>query len=449
MTKLASFAQHLVDRCLQSGATAAEIVLSEGTASEIEIRNGRVDKLASGQPQSISIRVWRQDRVASTRGTAFDEQTVSTLIQDALALSELSDPIDGLTLAPAHLLTREFPDLDLWDDSVLQRATEDKIAQAIAAEKAALDADARITVSDGASYSDGTSHDVLATSEGFVGETRSTWSALGAQAIADDANDRKRNGSWYSVARHASDLLTPEDIGQRAATRAIAQLGASPIPTAAMPVVFDPYMAASLFGSLFGALTGGAIERGSSFLADAEHTQIASERLTLIDDPTLLRGLGSRQFDGEGLPSKKTEFVKDGRLTTFAFNTYHAHKMSRTPTGHATRSGGGAPGEGPSNLYVQPGALSPQELIASIPYGFYCQSMMGFGVNLVTGDFSRGASGFLIENGRLTRPVSEVTLSGNFKDMLMQIDGIGNDLRMDRSICSPTIVLRNMTLGGT
>lgn len=444
MREQSTLAQQLVDQCLARGASAAEVTLSRGYENEIEVRDGKVDRLSSGQPSSVSVRVWRGERVASTQGTRLDEDTLQTLIRDAIELADLSDPIPGMTLAPKDRLATTFPDLDLYDPQHLERTTEEKIERAIACEHAALHADPRISVSNGASYSDAIHTVVHATSHGFVGAQRSGWTGMSAQAIANDTDDKKRNGGWYSVARYADDLLSPQTIGQYAAQRAVEQLGAGPIPTTTLPVVLDPYMAASVIGGIFGALTGSAIERGSSFLIDKEHTQIAAPILTLIDDPTRARGLGSRAFDSEGLPAQRTTFIKDGVLQTYAINTYNAHKLGRTPTGHARGNG-----EGPSNLYVQPGTQSPEEIIASIDYGFYCQSMMGFGVNLTTGDFSRGASGFLIENGKLTRPVSEITLSGNYRDMLQQIDAIGNDLTWDRAIVSPTVLLRKMTLGGT
>lgn len=448
MSDLKARAQDLVQRCLQAGASAAEVYLTEGIESEIQVRDGIVDTLSSGQPRSIGIRLWRGSRSASTTGTDFSESTVQTLIDDALELAELSDPVDGMGLAPKELLATEFPEIELFDPALQERSVDAKIALAVAAEKSALAADERVTISAGASYSDGLSYSVLATSNGFVGDAKGSWAAMGVQVIADDEDHKKRNGSWYTVARFSDDLLSPEDIGKRAAQRAVEQLGAGPIPTTNLPVVFDPYMAASLVGALFGAMSGGAIERGSSYLADLEGEAIASPLLTLIDDPRMDRGLGSRPFDGEGLPAQRTTFIENGVLKTFALNTYNAHKLGRQPTGHASRPSSGAPGESPTNLYVQAGTQTPEELIKDIEYGFYCQSMMGFGFNPATGDFSRGATGFLIEKGKLTRPVSEVTLSGNYRDMLKDIDAIANDLIHDRSVSAPSLRIKKMTLAG-
>lgn len=449
MPALKELAQSLVQRCLDAGATAAEVYLTDGEETSFEVRDGVVETLTSGQPRSVGIRVWRGARSASTTGTDFQDTTLQTLIDDALALAELSDPVEGITLAPRALLATDFPALELYDPTHAERSVDAKIALAVDAERAAMTADPRVTVSGGASYSEGNSYEALATSEGFAGESRDSWAALGVQVIADDEDHRKRNGGWHSVARFAEDLLAPAEVGKRAAARAVEALGAGPIPTATLPVVFDPYMAAALFGALFGAMSGSAIERGSSFLSDLEGERVASPLVTLIDDPLLPRGLGSRPFDGEGLPSRATTFIKDGVLQQFALNTYNANKLGRQPTGHASRPRGGAPGESPSNLYLQPGDLPPEALLEGIEYGFFCQSMMGFGFNPATGDFSRGASGFLIEDGMLTRPVSEVTLSGNYREMLNSIDAIANDLLHDRAVSAPSIRLRAMTLAGT
>lgn len=449
MTDLKALAPLLVQRCLDAGADHAEIYIREGSETEVEVRDGAIDRLTSGQPRSIGIRVWRGQRVASTSGTDLSDATIDTLIADALELALLSDPVEAMTLAPADQLATSFPELDLYDAGLESLPVDEKIALAKRAESAAMSADPRVTVSGGASYSDGLSYHVLATSNGFVGDARTSWAAVSVEVIADDADHRKRNGSWYSVARHLEDLEAPESIGAKAAARAVEHLGAGPIPTTTLPVVFDPYMAATLFRQLFGALSGDAIERGASYLVDEEGAVIASPLVTLIDDPHRPRGLGSTPFDGEGLPTQKTVFIDQGVLKQFALNTYNANKLGRTATGHASRPASGAPGETPSNLYLAPGTLPPEALIEDIEYGFYCQSMMGFGFNAATGDFSRGATGFLIEKGRLTRPVSEVTLSGNYRDMLKNIDAVANDLRFESAVNAPTIRIATLTLAGT
>lgn len=448
MNSLRSLAISILDRAKNLGADAAEVYLREGIETEVTIRDGAIDQLSTGQPRSVGLRVWRGAHSSSTWGTNFSKETLETLIKDAIELAELSDPMPDNRLAPKELLATEFPDYELFDPKIEDTTMDERIAFARAVEAAAMGADERITVSGGASWSDGVSRQVFATSEGFVGESADSWASVGVEVIADDADHRKRNGSWHSVARFREDIPSPEEIGKLAAERAVRQLGAGPIATANMPVVFDRFMAASLFSALFGAMTGGAVERGASFLAELEGKPIASERITLVDDPTLRRGLGSTPFDGEGLPTKRTVFIDKGVLQGFAINTYNAAKLGRKPTGHASRPSSGAPGETSTNLYVENGNRSLEEIISEVEYGFLCQSMMGFGFNPATGDFSRGATGFLIENGRITRAVSEVTLSGNYVDMLKNIDAVANDLQFERSSNAPSLRISTMTVAG-
>jgi PmbA protein len=288
----------------------------------------------------------------------------------------------------------------------------------------------------------------LANSRGFSGAYHETWASVGVSVIADDEQGKKRNGAWSTSSRYIDQLESTDEVGRIAAMRAATQLGGGPIATAKLPIVFDPLMAASLIGTLFGVLTGSAIERRSSFLLDRMGEQIASPLLTLVDDPLIARAPGSRPYDGEGLPAHKTVFIDAGTLRSWALNTYNARRLGLKPTGHASRPASGSPGESASNLYLANGNTPVADLIGGIDRGFYCESMMGFGFNPATGDFSRGASGRLIENGKLTSPVSEITISSNFSDILMRIDGLGDDLRMRRSLNSPTLRVSEMTVGG-
>lgn len=449
MSNLEDIAGRVLELSRSKGADHAEVYLREGRENEIEVRNGKVDRVSSGQPRSVSLRVWIGDKVAGTYGTDLSNDGLVRLVDQALEIAPLLDPTPEAALADAATMAREFPDLQLADPHADVLSVDEKISRAQQAEELAMAADPAITVSGGASWSDGAMSSVLADTRGFVGRRDETWVSSHVEVIADDENHRKRNGAWYSVARFLEDLERPEEIAAIAADRALRQRGAGPIATEKLPVVFDPYMAASLWSAFFGAISGAAIERGSSYLQESLDQQVASPLVTLIDDPFLARGLGSRPFDGEGAQVRKTAFIEDGTLKSFALNSYHARRLKMKPTGHASRPTQGAPGEAPSNLYVAPGSASPQEIIAGVKRGFYCQSMMGFGFNAVTGDFSRGASGFLIEDGKLTRPVTEVTLSSNYKEMLNAIDAVGSDLRHDRAVCSPTIRVAAMTLGGT
>ena len=266
--------------------------------------------------------------------------------------------------------------------------------------------------------------------------------------IADDAGGKKRNASDYTAARHLSDLKTPKAIGQRAAERAVQKLGAQKASTCEAPVVFDPRMSRAMLGLLSSLISGGAIYRKSSYLVGREGTAIASDLVNITDDPFMIRGHGSRRYDGDGLAAQKNIVVEGGVLRTYLFDTYSARKLGRKSTGSASRGVGGSPGVSPSNFYMSPGNIDPKEIIAGVKQGLYVTEMMGFGFNAVTGDFSRGAAGFWIEDGRLTYPVSEITISANFNDLLHRIDAIGNDLEWVSSVACPTIRVSKMTIAG-
>lgn len=448
--ELQEFAVKVVRRAESLGADAAEVFVRHGIETDIEVRNGEIDKLVEGGPKSVGVRVWRGDRSASTYGTDFSHGVVDRLISDALSLADLMDPVPEAALADAdEMATGDVPELDLLDATVATVPASDKLAIAREVERVALDHDARITTSGGAAYGDIVMARALANSHGFSAGYESSFVSLQVEVIADDDGGKKRNGAWYTFARHRDDLLTPEEVGQVAAERALRQLGAGPIETAKMPVVFDPYMAASLIGTLFGVLRGAAIERRSSYLVDRIGERVGSELLTIIDDPLLPRAPGSRPYDGEGLPARRTTFVDAGVLRSYAMNSFNARKLGMQPTGHASRPASGSPGESSSNLYLAAGDRTPEEIISDIEHGFYCESMMGFGFNPATGDFSRGASGRLIENGKLTLGVSEITVSGNFADIFANLDAVGSDLRHERSTSSPTIRIREMTVAGS
>ena len=442
---LKDLASDILERCRRAGATDAEVALSDGRQSELEVRDGAVDRLVAGQPRSVSIRVWQGDRSAAGTATDLGAGAVDRLIRDAMDLIPLTDPVPEQALPEAAWLATELPDLDLHDPRIEALGPDERIELIRRAEAAAMAADARVSISGGAGWSDASSTQVLANSRGFLGAVTGGWASLYVEVIANDTDHRKRNGAWSSVARFLEDLEEPEQVGERAARRAVGMLGAGPIPTERLPVVFDPHAGASLLGSLFQVISGSAVERGASFLSDAVGTVIASPLVTVVDDPHRRRGLGSRPFDGEGLPTRETVFVERGTLKQLALSCYHARRLHLTPTGHATGSGG----EKPSNLYLAPGTTPREELIAGVRRGFYCESMMGFGFNPSTGDYSRGASGYLIEDGQLTRPVSEVTLSSTLGEILSGIDAVGDELIFDRSVVAPSFRVASMTLAGT
>ncbi len=446
---LKDVAARAVERALRAGADSAEVFVRRGVENEFEVRDGAIERLTQGGPQGVGLRLWRGDRSASTSATTLDTDTIDRLIADTLELADISDPIPEQALADRDDLATDIPELDLYDETLAQMSAESKLDLLKRCESAAMNHDPRITISSGASWGDAIMSSALATSNGFCEGTRQTYAGYSAQVIADDADKRKRNGFWFSSRRFAEALAAPEEVGRIAGERTVRQLGSRPIPTCELPVVFDPMAGSALIGLLFSVLRGDAIERGASYLADQMHEQIASDLVTIIDDPTIPRGIASRPFDGEGLPATRTTFVADGRLMTWALNTMNARKLKLAPTGHASRPGSGAPGESASNLYLAAGTSRAADVIAGTERGFYCESMMGFGFNPATGDFSRGATGRLIENGKLTDPVSEITLSANFRELLARIDFVCDDLAHERAVNAPTFRVEGMTVGGS
>jgi PmbA protein len=347
-----------------------------------------------------------------------------------------------------------FPgDLHLYYDDVYSLAGPERIEWARRAEAAALAADPRITNSDGGSFDAASGHKVLANSRGFVGGYRSSYAGVSAAPLAMDANGTMQRDGWWSSARRLADLESPESIGREAARRALRRLGARRVLTQRVPIVFAPEVAGSLIGSVFEAASGDAIWRGASFLAGRLGERIAAPSLAIIDDnamllPTGVGGFGTSPFDGEGLPSRRTAVVENGVLRSYLLNTYTARKLGLKSTHNASRGLAGTPGIGCGNLYLEPGTLTPEEILAGIPAGLYVTSLMGFGVNVVTGDYSRGATGLWIENGALTHAVEEVTIAGNLAEMLLNVTAIGNDLVFRGAVASPTLRIDGMTIAG-
>jgi PmbA protein len=345
-------------------------------------------------------------------------------------------------------------DLHLYFDDVYSLEGAERIEWARRAEAAALAADPRITNSDGGSFDAGTGRMVLANSRGFVGGYRSSHASVSAAPLAKDANGQMQRDGWWSSARRLADLDSPESIGKEAARRALRRLGARRVPTQRVPIVFAPEVARSLIGSVFEAASGDSIWRSASFLAGKLDAQIAAPNLTIVDDHTMaLRsgagGFGTSPFDGEGLPSQRTVVVENGVLRSYLLNTYTARKLGLKSTHNASRGLAGTPGIGCGNLYLEPGTLTQDEIIRDVQAGIYVTGLMGFGTNIVTGDYSRGATGLWIEDGQLTHAVEEVTIAGNLAEMLMHVSAIGNDLEFRGAVASPTLRIDGMTVAGS
>ncbi|MCS6927127.1 MAG: metallopeptidase TldD-related protein, partial [Candidatus Binatia bacterium] len=347
--------------------------------------------------------------------------------------------------APEELAT-EIPDLDLADSTV-ELSVEEQIALAREAEAAALSFDPRITNSEGAEF---THHDreiLYANSLGFLGRYRATSFSLSVVPVAHQ-NGAMQRDYWYSSHRKFRNLEPTTEVGRKAAARTIRRLGARRVRTQQAPVVFDPETAASLLRHIAAAVCGSALYRKTSFLLDQLGKQIAAPCVSIEDDARIPSALGSKPFDGEGLPTRRTTIIEDGRLVSYLLDTYSARKLGYKSTGSASRSFADAPTAGPTNFFLHPGTTSPEEIIRSVRSGLYVTELSGFGVNLVTGDYSRGAVGLWIENGELAYPVEEITIAGNLREMLQNIEVIGHDLTLRGPIAAPTLKIGRMTIAG-
>src|SRR5271169_6564622 len=445
---LKEIAVEVVQRAMEGGATAAEAVAVDGSEFSTTVRLGDVETLKDSGSKGIGVRVFYGQRTASTYSSDLSPEGLRTMVDAALHLSKVTseDPLAGIP-APEQQGKLEG-DLELYNDNVYSLSTADRIDYARRAEKAALAADPRITNSDGGSFDASIYYKVLANSNGFVGDSRRSYCSVSAVPIAQVEGSAMQRDYWYSVAMTLKKLETPEHVGEIAAQRTLRRLGARKVKTARVPIVFEHTVAGALVGHIFEAVNGDSIYRGASFLAGKLNEKIAGDNINVVDDGTKRGGFGTSPFDSEGVPSRKTVVVENGVLKSYLLNTYTAKKLSLQTTGNASRGLAGTPGIGPGNFFLKPGAKSAQEIIADIKEGLFVTEFLGQGVNMVTGDYSRGASGIWIENGELTYPVEEITVAGNLKDMFFNIAEIGNDLEFRGSIASPTLRIEGMTVAG-
>ncbi len=446
--ELNEIAAGVVKRAMQSGATAAECVIRDGEEFSTVVRLGEVETLKESGSKSLGIRVFVGQRAASTWTSDLSPQGIQRMIDSALELAKLTteDPFAGIP--EASELGSLAADLDLYYDDVNSLSTADRIDYARRAERAALDFDPRISNSEGGSFDTATGRKVLANSHGFLGEYQRSYCSVSAVPIARDEQGKMQRDYWYSVSRTMGKLESAESVGQTAAKRALRRLGARKVKTARVPVIFDPQVARSLLDHIFEAANGDSIYRNASFLVGKLGEQIAGENVTVIDDGTMVGGFGSSPFDSEGVPTRRTIVIERGVLKSYLLNTYAAKKLGLATTGNASRGLAGTPGIGAGNFFLTPGAKTPEEIIAEVKDGLYVTEFLGFGVNLVTGDFSRGAGGLWISNGELTHPVEEITVAGNLKDMLRNISEIGSDLEFRGSVACPTLRIDGMTVAG-
>ena len=445
---LKDLAQDIVRRAIQGGATAAECVVREGDEFSTVVRLGQVETLKESGSRAVGIRVFNGKRAASTYSSDFSREGLDRMLKSALELSKITseDPFGGIP-EPGELGSLAG-DLDLYYTDVYSLPGEERIAYARRAEKAALDYDPRMKNSEGGSFDAATGRKVLANSHGFVGEYRRSYCSVAAIPIAQDENGAMQRDYWFSVARSLSRLDAPEKVGTIAAQRTLRRLGAKKVKTAIVPVVFDPMVANSILDHIFEGVNGDSVYRGASFLAGKLGEKIAGDQVTVIDDGTMAGGFGTSPFDGEGVPTRRTVVIENGVLKSYLLNTYTAKKLGLKTTGNASRGLAGTPGIGPGNYFLQPGTKTPKEIIATIREGLYVTEFLGHGVNLVTGDYSRGASGLWISGGELGYPVEEITVAGNLKELFFNISEIGNDLEFRGSVASPTIRVDGLIVGG-
>lgn len=436
-----SHAQHLVEAARKAGADAADALYACSASTTVAVRLGALEDVERSEGEEIGLRVFVGRRSATVSASDMNPASLDTLVDRCLAMAREApeDPYAGL--APKDRLMRGPPPaLDMVDD-----AEPDPVslrARAEAVEDAAR-AMPGITNSEGGGASHGRSQIALATSHGFSGAYAGTSHSTWASVLAGTGGDMQRDHASHS-ARHLADLDDAEAIGRRAGERAAARLNPVRVESGRMPVIFDPRIGASLVGHLIGGIVGPAIARRSSFLLDSLGASLFDAGVTITDDPLRPRGLQSRPFDGEGLPTMRRAIIERGVLTGWLLDSASARQLGLEPTGNAGRGGAGA---GVSNVHMEPGTLSPDELRADVARGLYVTELIGMGVNGVTGDYSRGASGFLIEDGAVTRAVSEITIAGNLKDMFAALVP-ANDLEFTRAINVPTLRIDGMTIAG-
>jgi PmbA protein len=445
---LETIASDLVARAMKEGATAADAVVREGEEFSSVLRLRKIESLKEAASKALGLRVFVGQRSASFYSSDFSAPSLDRLVTRTLAMARATseDPASGLP--EARWLGKYDGDLELYSDDLRGISTDDRIAMARRAEEAALTADPRIKNSEGASFDASEGAKAYANSLGFVGSYRASYCSISAVPIAQDDGGMQRD-YWYSVARGAKGLESPDSVGRKAAARAVRRLGARKVSTCRVPVVFDSETARSIVGHIFEAVRGDAIYRDASFLAGKLGSRVFGENINVLDDGLMPGGFGSRPFDDEGIPASTTPVIEAGVLKSYLLNCYAGRKLKLATTGNAVRGVGGPPGVGPKNFHLVRGNSAPEEILRSVKNGFYVTELIGFGVNIVTGDYSRGAAGIWIENGELTFPVEEVTIAGNLPEMLGHVAMIGSDLEFRGAVASPTLLIEGLTLAGT
>jgi len=443
LSALDTLAQRLVEAARRAGADAADAVAVRGVSQGVEVRDGRVEESERSEGDDVGLRVLVGQRQAVVSTNDVSGDGVARLAERAVAMARVAPDDKYVGLADPSLLAREFPSLDLLDPDVPSTSELERRSQA--AETAAL-AVKGVTKSSGASASAGIGGMVLVTTSGFHGSYLRSSQSISMTAISGEGTGMERDYD-YTSAPHASDLLSPERVGRNAGERAVARANPRKVETCKVPVVFDPRVSGSLVGHLVSAVNGASVARKTSFLKDKLGARLFADNIRIIDDPLRRRGLRSQPFDAEGVRVQKLAIIDQGVLTSWLLDSATARELGLATTGHAHRGVSSSPSPGPYNLHLEAGEVTPAELISDIRQGFYVTDLIGSGVNGVTGDYSRGASGFWIENGKITYPVSEVTIAGHLLDIFKSL-AAANDLEFRYGVNAPTVRIEGLTLGG-
>ena len=441
-------AARLLELAKSAGADQADAVAISSTNASTTVRKQQIEKVSESTARSVGLRVILGGRQATVSTSDVSDAALAETAQTALELARVSEPDPFAGLADPAEQARHTPQLGLFDERIPEVNGEHRLSQALACEAAALDGGERIVNSGGATFSTNFSNFALVDTNGFAGTYADTSASMWVEVMAQEEDGQLRNAGWSTSERSLHRLDNPEDVGREAAARALRQLGAAKASTCEAPVVWEPRMAAGLAGIVAGAASGDALYRRATFFAERQETEVASPLLTIVDDATLANRLGSRPFDGEGVVTRRNNLIDEGVFRGFLFDSYNARRLEAASTGSAWRSVGGLPQIGSGNLSIEPGQSSPQEIIAEVEDGLYLTTLMGFGINYTTGDFSRGAAGIWIRNGELAEPVQEINVSGNLLEMFQRIDAVGDDAQWFGSTSAPTLRMSRMTISG-
>lgn len=440
-------ANDIVKQALAAGATDAECTIAEGDEFTANVRMRELENLKEAGSRGAGLRIMVGRRTGASYTSDLSREGIDKLVRSAVELAEITTEDPHAGLPEPEELGLLSGDLQLYSADVEGLDTGVKVDLAKRAEEAALSFDPRISNSEGASFDTHLGRHIFANSRGFSGEYRSSYCALGVAPVARSGDSMERD-SWDTLSRAFADLDAPESVGRTAAQRALRRLNPVKVETQKVPVVFEPRTARTLLDHIFDAVHGMSVYRHESFLAGKLGEKVAAETVTVVDDGTIPGLFGSSPFDDEGVPSQRTVVIDKGVLKSYLMNTYAARKLGLKTTGNASRGLTGNAGIGHGNFYVEKGVQTPEQILAGISNGFYVTELMGFGVNTVTGDYSRGAAGLWIRDGELAYAVSEVTIAGNLQEMLLGLEALGSDLEFRRSISAPTIKIGEMTVGG-